>query len=121
MLHAIGLRAFFPQADAALLEVLTRKGDPSAGELADECLRVVDELGPMGWTELPLRLAAARAHRSVGRAADAAQGVRVALAGLERRLGDIPDTSQRARYVALPEHAGLERLARALGVIAAPG
>jgi hypothetical protein len=65
--------------------------------------------------ELPLRLAAARAHLAIGRRADAERGLRVAMTVLERRAALIPQTDVRALFLGeVPEHAALRALAATL-------
>ena len=119
LLRAMGMRAYYAHADATLLEVLLHKRDPAAAALADEALRTAEEVGIAGFSELPLRLAAARAHLAVDRRDDAVKGITRALAGLARRVATIPEAKQRARYIALPEHRALCDLGEALGLAAA--
>ncbi len=116
MSRSLAQPVFFPHVDRTLLQVLTRKGDPEAGALADEALRTVDTLGPMGHLDLPLRDAAARAHLAVGRREEAVRGVRRALAGLARQASRIPDADLRSRFLGeVPENVALRELARELG------
>jgi hypothetical protein len=112
MLQGIGLRSYFPHADAALIQVLLRKADPASAQVADDALKVVDALGPMGLMEMPLRLWAARAHAATDRREDAARGVAEALARLDHRAAKIDDAALRARFhTDVPEHAALHALA----------
>jgi eukaryotic-like serine/threonine-protein kinase len=128
-LHALGLRAYFPHADAALLQVLIRTRDPGLDALADEALHTLETLGPMGLMDAPLRLWIARAHLAAGRREDAVRGLREALARLIRQAAAIPDPSLRERFLSdVPENADLLALARELGagaheghVMAGPG
>jgi hypothetical protein len=114
-MREITLRSYYPYAEAALLQVLVRRGDPEAGALADEALATVDAIGPLGLIEPALRLAAARAHLAVGRHDDAARGIARALACVDRRAARILDASLRARFLTeVPENAALRELGRAL-------
>ncbi len=116
--RALALRGYFPHVDAPLLTVLVAAGvTDGVGALADEALALLDSLGPMGLIELSLRLAAARAHLHVGRRDDAARGIAVALACLERRAALVPDPALREAFLTrIPEHVGVRELARELGV-----
>jgi hypothetical protein len=115
-IHGIGLGGYFPHADAALLQVLTRAGNvDGAAELADAAMLVVESNGPMGLMDIPLRLHIARAHLAAGRRADAARGVEQALACLDRQAAKIPDQKLRARLSTdVPEHVSLYALAQEL-------
>jgi tetratricopeptide (TPR) repeat protein len=117
-IHGIGLGGYFPHADAALLQVLTRAGDVAgAAELADAAMLVVENQGPMGLMDIPLRLHIARAHLAADRRADATRGVDKALACLDRQAAKIPDLALRARLATdVPEHVSLNALARELEV-----
>jgi hypothetical protein len=67
--------------------------------------------------ELPVRLAAARALRAVGRRDDAARAVAGALALIARQEGHIPDAALRERFRAgVPENVAVRELGRELGV-----
>jgi tetratricopeptide (TPR) repeat protein len=115
-IHGIGLGGYFPHADAALIQVLTRRGDVAgAGALADTALAMVENDGPMGLMDVPLRLHIARAHLAAGRRDDAARGVQQALSCLGRQAAKIGDHGVRARLaVDVPEHVSLHALAREL-------
>lgn len=117
-MHAIGARSYFPHVDVPLLRVLVAAGDgAAAGVLADEALAVLAGLGTMGLLEMPLRLAAARAHVCAGRRDDAARGVAEALVRLHARAERVPDPDMRRRFLAdVPEHAELFALAAEVGV-----
>jgi tetratricopeptide (TPR) repeat protein len=116
MLRNMGMRAYYAHADAVLLEVLFLRHDSGAAAVADAALKSIEEVGSAGFSEIPLRLAAAEVHLAARRRNDATRGVERALAGLGRRAATIPDASQRARYLGLREHARLLELAGALGL-----
>jgi eukaryotic-like serine/threonine-protein kinase len=118
-IRALDMRAYYPHADAALLQVLVRTGSPGAAALADEALSTVDTFGPMGVMEVPLRLHAARARLAAGRRQDAARAVADALPRLARQASAIPDPALRERFLSdVPENAALLGLARELGELA---
>src|SRR5262249_11359325 len=100
----------------ALLRALIARGAPEAGATADEALAFLDEHGPMGHLDLPLRLAIARAHLAVGRREDAARGIGRAIEKLERQAAKIPDEAMRESFrERVPENAAIRVLARELG------
>jgi eukaryotic-like serine/threonine-protein kinase len=112
-IRSLGMRAYYPHVDAALLQVLVRTGNPEASALADEALRIVDTLGPMGVMDVPLRLHAARARLAAGRREEAGRTVADALARLAEQAAAIPDAALRQRFLTdVPENAAL----RALGL-----
>jgi hypothetical protein len=116
-IRALGMRAYYPHFDNALLRVLLARQDASAAAaVADDALVNADEHGPLGLLEPAMRVAAARARLAAGRRADAVADVLRGLADLETRLGKI-EPSDRARARAeVPENAELLALAGELGL-----
>jgi hypothetical protein len=115
-MHSLGIASLFPHVDRTLLLVLARRRAAETGALADEALAHVRAGGPFGLMELPLRLAAAEAHASVGRHDAARAGLVEAIAVLRRRQARIPDAHMQRQFASeIPEHARLIRLAEEWG------
>jgi hypothetical protein len=117
---ALGLRAYLPHPETALLRVLLARGDIAAAEsVADEALRNADEHGPLGSLEPALRVAAARARFAAGRRSEALADVERALARLQVKLGQLEPAERAIACREVPENADLIALAETLGAQAA--
>lgn len=113
----IGVHAYVPHADVALLRVLLGLGAVDEALAAAEiALAHLQQNGPFGIIESAVRLQVARAQHAAGRTADARETLRVALAQLEARAARSDDEGQRQAFLSeVPEHAELRALAAALG------
>jgi len=122
LLRSIQLRAYYPHVELVFLRVLLAQGQQqAAGTAADEALDLLQQYGPFGVTELPLRLWIARALLAAGRTQDAARSVAQALELLERRALRVPDAALREAFrEQVPEHVALRELARELARAAPP-
>src|SRR6185369_15815247 len=119
-ISALGMRAYLPHLDNALLRVLLARGDIAAAEsVADEALRNADEYGPLGSLEPALRVAAARARYAAGRRSEACADVERALARLEVKLAQLEPSERAIACREVPENAELIALAETLGAQAA--
>jgi tetratricopeptide (TPR) repeat protein len=113
---ALRVRAFRPRVDIALGRALLAAGDAAgAAEVADESTRLLAELGPMGVSELPLRLGMAHSYLAAGRRKDAVRATGAALAVLRQRASAITDGARREEYLTrIPENVALRALGREL-------
>jgi eukaryotic-like serine/threonine-protein kinase len=101
-----------------LVYVLLRRDRPEeALALGEEGLEQAESIGGTGYSELPVRLAAAEARYATGDLEGACAALHAANNELKRRTALIPESAARARYLTnIPEHARITALAGAWGL-----
>jgi tetratricopeptide (TPR) repeat protein len=103
-----------PAHSATLIHILLHQGRLSeAQEVATEGLRVIEDLGGTGYTEIGFRLAAAISFHAAGDIDGRARVIREARDQVHARADRIPDASARERFLTqVPENARVLELAR---------
>ncbi|HZF49685.1 MAG TPA: protein kinase [Polyangiaceae bacterium] len=106
---------YMPMAQSVLIRALGRQGRlEEAADVARKGLDLLASLGGTGFSEVPLRVAAAEALDAAGEPDEGRRALRSALDQIGLRADKIPDPAERERYITgRPENIRAHELARA--------